>query len=278
MTQPPVSQSVPADEPGADATQVVAIDGPSGAGKSSVARALADALGFRYLDTGAMYRAVTWLFLLEQVPVLGGEEGARSVANLDRLLGGMKLELLAAGKVMLNGEDVSGHIRSREVESRVSAVSAMPTVRGCMRRLQRVQSLGGPLVAEGRDIASVVFPKAGWKVFLDAEPEERARRRLADFRERGRDVTLEEVLDEILVRDRLDSNRRDAPLIRAKGAYYCDTSGFTKEQVVEHLSSFVRGELPKDAYSGMQTGAPRQSAVTQPSQSSRPAQSEGGHR
>lgn len=216
------------------ATEVVAIDGPSGAGKSTVARRLADRLGFAYLDTGAMYRAVTW-YLLEHGHVEPLEDG-EIVPLLDRL----ELRLLGDGRVLVNGRDVTSHLRSREVESRVSSVSARPEVRRAMRRLQRELASRGPVVAEGRDMGSVVFPRARWKFFLDADPRERARRRLADFRARGREVTEEEVLEEIAVRDALDSTRRDAPLVRAPDAEYVDTTGRDAEAVVDELERRVR--------------------------------------
>jgi len=237
-----------ADETGPDTvTDVVAIDGPSGAGKSTVARELARVLGFAYLDTGAMYRAVTWHFLAHQIgDVAGLDQRGRRLAL--ELLDSLELRLEESGdrerrngqRVLVNGEDVSNHLRSREVESRVSAVSAMSEVRHSMRRLQREIAQRGPLVAEGRDMASVVFPRARWKFFLDAEPEERARRRLSDFVRRGRNVTFDQVLDEIAVRDRLDSTRADAPLTRAPGAVYFDTSGLTIDDVVRRLAEHVR--------------------------------------
>lgn len=216
------------------ATEVVAIDGPSGAGKSTVARRLARRLGFHYLDTGAMYRAVTW-YLLEHGLAEPGED-----PRIGTLLEKLELRLLADGSVQVNGRDVTAHLRSREVESRVSAVSARPEVRRAMRRLQRELAARGPIVAEGRDMGSVVFPRARWKFYLDAEPRERARRRLADFRARGREVTEQEVLDEIAVRDALDSTRRDAPLVRAPDAEYVDTTGRDPQAVVEDLERRIR--------------------------------------
>ena len=222
-------------EPGAAARDVVAIDGPSGAGKSTVSRTLAARLGFAYLDTGAMYRAVTWHLLEHQFTAIEDD------AALEHLLADLRLELTAGGHVLVNGKDVTAHLRSREVESFVSAVSARPAVRRKMRTLQRAIAARGPIVAEGRDMASVVFPQARWKVFLDAEPEERARRRLQDLQRMGRDVSHEEVLEELAVRDRLDSTRRDAPLQRSRDAIYHDTSGQEVDDVVAHLLAAIRG-------------------------------------
>lgn len=221
-------------------TQVVAIDGPSGAGKSTVARLLARELGFAFLDTGAMYRAVTWHFLQAGcAPAECADEPDRGAERMRRALSGARLEL-DAGRVLLNGRDVTHHLRVREVESQVSAVSALPFVRTAMRDLQRAVAVKGPVVAEGRDMGSVVFPRARWKVYLDAAPSERARRRSRDFERQGRQVSAEDVLDEINVRDRLDSTRSDAPLRQALDALYVDTTGLTTEAVVAKLLEFVR--------------------------------------
>lgn len=220
-------------------TEVVAIDGPSGAGKSTIARELARRLGYSYLDTGAMYRAVTWHFLEQQcAPAqLAGDPGAER--RMRDVLAHTELAVLPDGRVLLNGRDVSGHLRSREVEHQVSAVSALPFVREAMRELQRKVAAAGPLVAEGRDMTTVVFPDARWKVYLDARPEERARRRHKDFAGRGRDVTERDVLEEIEVRDRLDSTRVDAPLVRAKDAHYLDTTGLDAGAVLAALLTWI---------------------------------------
>jgi len=214
---------------------VVAIDGPSGAGKSTVARLLAQRLGFSYLDTGAMYRAVTWLFLENEHNDLNDEARTRA------LLEGLHLDLRPGGAVLVNGRDVSTHLRSREVESRVSAVSALPMVRAAMRELQRDIARRGPVVAEGRDMASVVFPVARWKFFLDAEPETRAHRRYLEVADKGRAVSETDVLDELAVRDRLDSTRRDAPLTRTAEAQYVDTTSLSIEATVDLMLARIRG-------------------------------------
>jgi len=232
---------------------VIAIDGPSGAGKSTVARQLAKRLGFSYLDTGAMYRAVTWHLLEHQLvplPAFGGSERGESGRGESAhgendptfvaVLASLDLQIDGRGHVIVQGRDVTAHLRSVEVESRVSLVSALRSVREKMVLLQRRIALRGPVVADGRDMASVVFPNARWKFFLDAEPEERARRRHADFVRAGRQVTEGEVLEEIAVRDRLDSTRQDAPLRHTKEAEYYDTTGQSIEQVVEGLLQRVR--------------------------------------
>ena len=235
---------------GVNPTEVVAIDGPSGAGKSTVARRLAERLGFQYLDTGAMYRAVTWHFLEEVcAPTECVNEPDRGEARMRQVLADTRLEL-SAGRVLVNGRDVTSHLRTREVESQVSAVSALAFVRAAMRDLQRRVAERGAVVAEGRDMASVVFPGARWKVYLDAAPAERARRRLQDFRRQGRSVTESEVLAEIEVRDRLDTTRRDAPLVQAKDARYLDTTGMATEAVVEAILTMVRAQPGNTAQPG----------------------------
>ncbi len=226
--------------PNADTEQspelVVAIDGPSGSGKSTVARAVAKALGYAYLDTGAMYRAVTWFLLGRQVAETASD------ADLETDLQELDLSLGLDGTVLLAGQDVTPHLRAREVESRVSSVSARPVVRQVMRKLQRQFASDQPIVAEGRDITTVVFPNARWKFFIDAEPEERARRRRRDFLARGRDVSEEQVLQEMAVRDRLDSTREDAPLARTKDATYVDTTGQSIAEVVARLREIVTAD------------------------------------
>ncbi|MFY9344744.1 MAG: (d)CMP kinase [Planctomycetota bacterium] len=223
-------------------TEVVAIDGPSGAGKSTVARRLAERLGFQYLDTGAMYRAITWHFLtVGAAPAECAADPDLGQARMRQALANARLELAGAA-VLCNGRDVTAHLRTREVESQVSAVSALPFVREAMRDLQRAIAARGPVVAEGRDMGSVVFPQARWKVYLDARPEERARRRSQDFAAAGRVVDQRDVLDEISVRDRLDSTRSDAPLRQAPDALYVDSTGQPAEAVVARLLEFVRGK------------------------------------
>jgi cytidylate kinase len=232
MVEPPANPEPPV-------LDVVAIDGPSGAGKSSVAKRLAALLDFSYLDTGALYRAVTWHLLQSGFRNAGFEplecSSSPGDPDLPELLNRMNLEFTADGHTLLNGVDVTDHLRSRDVESRVAWVSARPDVRSRMRGLQRQIARSGPLVAEGRDMGSVVFPNARWKFFLDASPDERARRRQLDFAAGGRKISRREVLEELQARDRLDSTRQDAPLIRAPDAIYLDSTNLSVDQVVESI-------------------------------------------
>ena len=193
---------------------VIAIDGPAGAGKSTVARAVADALGFTYLDTGAMYRAVA-------LARLRGEE--RTDIAFDD------------GRVTLNGEDVSGQIRTPEVSEQASRVAAERAVREAMVARQRELMADGDWVAEGRDIGSVVVPDAEVKVFLTADPRERATRRAKEL---GADP--EEVLRDVQARDARDSTREASPLVRADGAEELDTTGLTIEEVVGRIVEMAR--------------------------------------
>jgi len=238
----PSDSAAPNPAAGVAPTEVVAIDGPSGAGKSTIARRLAERLGYAFLDTGAMYRAITWHFLqCGAAPSECAQEPDQGHAKMQAALSDADLAL-RDGKVFLNDKDVTAHLRTREVESQVSAVSALPFVRASMGDLQRAVAMRGPVVAEGRDMGSVVFPKARWKVFLDAAPSERARRRCQDFERQGRTVSQSDVLEEITVRDRLDSTRSDAPLKQAGDAAYVDTTGLTVDGVIDHLLKLVRGD------------------------------------
>jgi CMP/dCMP kinase len=199
---------------------VVAIDGPAGAGKSSVARALARALGFTYLDSGAMYRAVGLMTLRH-----GGAASDQA----------RRLEIDLGPRVIANGEDVTEAIRAPEVSEAASRVATNDAVRAALVEKQRELLSDGDWVAEGRDIGTVVVPDAPVKIFLTASPEERARRRAAEL---GAD--LETVLRDQALRDAQDESREHSPLMVAPGAVELDTTGLTLDEVVERIVDLVR--------------------------------------
>lgn len=214
---------------------VIAIDGPVGAGKSVVARALAKRLGFRYLDSGAMYRAVTLKALRNGVDMKDG-------AGLTRVARDSVIALKAAPdgvRVLLDGEDVSGAIRSLEVTNSAFGPSQTPGVRKRMVEIQRAALAGGPLVAEGRDMGTVVFPDSPAKFFLDASVDERAKRRHAEHVAKSENISLEELTRQIILRDERDSTREASPLRKADDAVSVDTSDMTIDEVVESIVSVL---------------------------------------
>ncbi len=210
---------------------VVAIDGPAGSGKSTTARLAAERLGFRYLDTGAMYRALTWKVLEAGVD----PRDADAVAALAR---GTRLSLGREGQLLVDGLDAADRLRAPAVTAAVSDVARVTAVRREMVRLQREAARGGPCVVEGRDIGTVVFPDAPVKIFLAASLEERARRRR---REIGGAAERDDALaEELLRRDTMDTNREDSPLRKADDAQTLDTTGLSIEQAVDEIVRRVR--------------------------------------
>jgi len=216
---------------------IVAIDGPSGAGKSTLAKRVASELGFMYLDTGAMYRALG-LKALRQGVELTDEAGVA------RLVAATEIDLKErAGKleVFLDGEEVSALIRTPEVSQAASRISALKVVRQRMLELQRALARRGRVVAEGRDIGTVVFPGAEVKIFLDASAQERARRRCQELRAAGQPVSIEETQREMEERDRRDSEREWAPLRQAEDALAIDSTGLSADAVAERVIGEIRG-------------------------------------
>ncbi len=225
---------------------IIAIDGPAGAGKSTVTRAFARRLGLVYLDTGAMYRALTWWVQRQGVD----PADASAVAPL---LQGLDLQLESDGtgeqRVRINGHDVTEAIRSPEVTAQVSTVAAHGCVREALTRQQQAMGERGGLVAEGRDIGTAVFPDADCKVFLTASVAERARRRAEDLRHRGFAVPpLGELEAQIAERDHLDSSRAVAPLRQADDAVELVTDGLAIEAVIQALVDCFRERVPEEAW------------------------------
>ncbi|MSP38355.1 MAG: (d)CMP kinase [Deltaproteobacteria bacterium] len=214
---------------------IIAIDGPSGAGKSTLAKRLALELGFTYLDTGALYRALALKFLRRGVDL---DDDARMAALLSSTAIDLRDE---RGKleVLLDGEDVAGAIRTPEVSQAASKASALKSVRRRLLELQRDLGKRGSVVAEGRDIGTVVFPEAEVKIFLDASVSERARRRYHELCAAGRSVQLAETLREMEERDKRDSERDLAPLCQAADAVRVDSSAVDAEQVAAIVLELV---------------------------------------
>jgi cytidylate kinase len=215
---------------------VVTIDGPAGAGKSTVARSLAARLGYAFLDSGALYRAVA---LAARRRGVDWQDAAAVAA----MAAGLELRFVPDGptnRVLIDGEDVTEAIRTPEISEGASRVSAHPQVRAVLLDLQRHLGATGRVVAEGRDMGTVVFPQAGAKFFLTASPDERARRRTLELTSAGRAADHAEVLREMMARDQRDSTRAAAPLRRADDAVEIDSSALTAAQVVEKMVETVR--------------------------------------
>lgn len=218
----------------------IAIDGPAGAGKSTIARAIAERLGYIYVDTGALYRAVGLYATANGIETT-------DEAGVERLLMSAKVELRhdknGTQRVYLNGYDVSEEIRQPEISMAASNVSALPAVRQFLFALQQNLAMEHDVVMDGRDIGTVVLPRAQVKIFLTASVEDRARRRFDELSAKGKPVTYEAVLEDIRKRDYSDANRAIAPLKQAHDALLVDTTGNTLEQSIDILLKLVKEQL-----------------------------------
>ncbi len=218
---------------------VITVDGPSGAGKGTLCMRLAEKLGWHLLDSGAIYRVLALAAIHHDVDTESEEALVPLAANLD-------VQFLAEGdlvKVILEGEDVSGTLRTEQVGNQASKVAALPRVREALLRRQRA-FVGEPgLIADGRDMGTVVFPKAAAKIFLDASAEERARRRQHQLQGKGVNVTFEQLLSEIQERDDRDRNRAVAPLRPASDALELDSTSLSIDEVIEQALTFIESKL-----------------------------------
>jgi len=219
---------------------VITIDGPSGAGKGTVARLVAEQLGWHLLDSGAIYRVLAVATQHHHVSLDDEEPLIPMAAHLDVQF---KINSQGESKVILEGEDVTNSIRNEEIGILASKVAAFPRVREALLRRQRAFSVSPGLVADGRDMGTVVFTNAPVKVFLTASAEERAQRRFNQLKEKGLDVKIGRLLDDIRERDERDSNRKVAPLIPAEGALTIDSTELSITEVVNKILSFSDGKL-----------------------------------
>jgi cytidylate kinase len=217
-------------------TLVIAIDGPAGAGKSTVAQKVAARLGLTYVDSGATYRAIALKVLQSAIAPDDEQAVARLVAQTDIRITTEGLQ----SRVLMDGEDVTEKIRTPEVTLAAAKVSRLSQVRAKLVAIQRSCATGRGVVMEGRDIGTVVFPNAALKVFIQADPEERARRRLKQEKKEGRSATLEQTADEIARRDQLDAERKISPLVAAADAYQIDSTDLLADQVVEQILDMAR--------------------------------------
>ena len=211
---------------------IIAIDGPSGAGKGTVAREVARRLNYRHLDTGAMYRAVAWKALQEGLS-LDAEDAVAAVARRAALD-------VSSASVVIDGDDVTSAIRTPEIDRAAAAAARLPKVRAALVERQRAAGKGGGIVIEGRDIGSVVFPDADVKIYLDASPEERARRRAMDpAHGSSRTTAAGDVAIEMEARDRSDRTRSTSPLTKAEGAVDIDTTSLSIPETVDRVIAII---------------------------------------
>lgn len=218
---------------------IIAIDGPAASGKSTLAKSIADALGYLYFDTGVMYRAVTWLALQRGIDP-GDEPAVTRLAEEAQI--DVRPPSVADGRsydVWTDDKDITWEIRQAEVEGRVSIISAYPGVRQALTKQQRRIGMRGRVVMVGRDIGTVVLPEADLKIYLDASAEERARRRYLELQQRGEATSYAEVLSSMRMRDQIDSTRQIAPLQPAADAVILNSDGLSVDQVVAFVHRII---------------------------------------
>jgi cytidylate kinase len=211
---------------------IIAIDGPSASGKSTTAKGVAEELDILHLDTGAMYRAVTWACINSNIELVKS-------LQLSAFIETLSISFDTQNNIRLNGRDISKEIRKTEITSKVSIISAISYVREKMVNKQRLIAKNLDCVMEGRDIGTVVFPNADYKFFLDAKPEIRAKRRMLDLMLIGENKSFEDLVEEIKMRDYLDSNREISPLIKAKDAIIIDTTNLTMDEQIKKITSLM---------------------------------------
>lgn len=218
----------------------IAIDGPSGAGKSTLARRAASDMRFLYVDTGAIYRTVG-------VAAFRAGVGSKDMENVYKMLPELKIKMAyddsGVQRMYLNGDDVTDAIRMPEISMYASDVSAMPKVREFLLNMQRDMAKTNDVIMDGRDIGTVVLPNAQLKIFLTASPEIRANRRWLELQQKGNKSTYEEVLADIVVRDKNDSTREIAPLKQSEDAIYLDSSELDFEQALEEIKKLIKGKF-----------------------------------
>jgi cytidylate kinase len=215
---------------------IIAIDGPAGSGKSTVARELAKRLHFRYIETGSMYRAVAWKAEQLGIDTTDRERVAEVARNL-------KIEFVPDGdgqRILVDGEDLTGRLKTERIGKLAATVAANPDVRDVLVPKQQAMGQSGDVVMDGRDIGTVVFPGADRKFYLDAEVNERARRRFDEMREKHPEITLEEIIDQVQKRDYEDKNRAVSPLRVAEDAVEVDTTSKTIAGVIEEMMRFIQ--------------------------------------
>ncbi len=229
----------------ANTTSIITIDGPSGVGKSSVSRRVAAELFYTYLDTGAMYRAVALYFHHQGIAVDSEREISPRLKDIEITLFPAATAADDVG-VVLNGEDVSREVRTPEMSMKASTISALPTVRGFLTEMQRKIARSGKIVAEGRDMGTIVFPQAGHKFFLEADARERCKRRLRQLRQQGIEEDEEKILAMIEERDKKDRERAVAPLKKADDAVLINTTTLSLGDVVKTVLDHVgkKGSFP----------------------------------